>query len=61
VDWNVNPRLAMKIASPWIGMRPFLSAGSIPGQKLCKPNYQLTGTTPDDLVRLVLESAKKAV
>ena len=26
-----------------------------------KPNYQLTGTTPDDLVRLVLESAKKAV
>jgi lipoate-protein ligase A len=26
-----------------------------------KPNYQLTGTAPDDLVRLVLESAKKAV
>jgi lipoate-protein ligase A len=26
-----------------------------------KPNYQLTGTTPDDLVRLVLQSAKKAV
>ncbi|MGE5253428.1 MAG: hypothetical protein ACM3N7_05655 [Planctomycetaceae bacterium] len=42
-------------------MRPSLSAGSIPGQKLCKPNYQLTGTTPDDLVRLVPESAKKAV
>jgi len=25
-----------------------------------KPNYQLTGTTPDDLVRLVLEAAQKA-
>jgi hypothetical protein len=25
-----------------------------------KPNYQFTGTTPDDLVRLVLEAAGKA-
>jgi lipoate-protein ligase A len=25
-----------------------------------KPNYQFTGTTPDDLVRLVLEAVKKA-
>jgi lipoate-protein ligase A len=26
-----------------------------------KPSYQLTGTTPDDLVRLVLEATQKAV
>jgi len=25
-----------------------------------KPNYQFTGTTPDDLVRLVLEAVRKA-